>query len=256
MKIHCYIINTKNGTGDEKYMIKIGICDDHFQNMKVIKDFLQNLYQEKEGFLFYLYTPNEIRIDMEDKVFDCEILIMNTDYPECGQNGILLARQVNEYFPFCKIIYLTENEDAIRDVYETKHCYFVRWKDVKQILPLAMRKAVNMVKLDAPSKKLEVICDGHHVFFDRTDIIYIEKYGRIIKIVTKDHVYSCYETLAGIYKRLGAHMIRVHGGYVVNLAYITYLGVDCLEVRNGKVIPIGRTYDKEVRKAYQEYWKK
>ena len=51
-------------------------------------------------------------------------------------------------------------------------------------------------------------------------------------------------------------MIRVHGGYVVNLTYITYLGVETLEVQNGKTIPIGRTYDKEVRKVYHEYWKK
>lgn len=213
--------------GREQTM-KIGICDDRYEIRHKVKEILQETYTEEQGFLIHSYTPNEIKIDIEDMVFDCEILI----------------------------IYLTENENAIKDVYETNHCYFVRQKDADQVMELAMQKAVNMVKQDTARKSLEIICDGHHVFINRPDIIYIEKCGRTIKIVTRFREYTSYKSLAGIRKMLGDNMIRVHGGYVVNLTYITYLGVETLEVQNGKTIPIGRTYDKEVRKAYQEYWKK
>ena len=215
--------------------MKIGICDDRYEIRHKVKEIFQETYTEEQGFLIHSYTPNEIKIDIEDMVFDCEILIMNTDYPESGLRGVAIAKQINAAFPFCKIIYLTENENAIKD---------------------AMQKAVNMVKQDTARKSLEIICDGHHVFINRPDIIYIEKCGRTIKIVTRFREYTSYKSLAGIRKMLGDNMIRVHGGYVVNLTYITYLGVETLEVQNGKTIPIGRTYDKEVRKAYQEYWKK
>lgn len=241
--------------GREQTM-KIGICDDRYEIRHKVKEILQETYTEEQGFLIHSYTPNEIKIDIEDMVFDCEILIMNTDYPESGLRGVAIAKQINAAFPFCKIIYLTENENAIKDVYETNHCYFVRQKDADQVMELAMQKAVNMVKQDTARKSLEIICDGHHVFINRPDIIYIEKCGRTIKIVTRFREYTSYKSLAGIRKMLGDNMIRVHGGYVVNLTYITYLGVETLEVQNGKTIPIGRTYVKEVRKAYQEYWKK
>lgn len=237
-------------------MIKIGICDESYETRYEVMQILSKSYDEAQGIIFQSYTPNEIKIDIEDMVFDCEILIMNTLYPVSGLNGVILAKQLNAVYPFCKIIYLTEDENAIKDVYETKHCYFIRKKDAGQLLESAMQKAITLVKQDTNRKSLEVICEGHHVFINRPDIIYIEKCGRTINIVTRFREYICYESLAGICKLLGDNMVRVHGGYVVNLAYITYLGVENLEVQTGKVIPIGRTYDKDVRKAYQEYWKK
>lgn len=236
--------------------MKIGICDESYEVRCKVIQVLDNLYDATQGIIFQPYTPNEIKIDMEDMVFDCEILIMNTRYPNSGVDGVALAKQINGAFPFCKIIYLTEDENAIKDVYETNHCYFIRCKDAEQVLGLAMQKAIALVKQDTNRKSLEIICEGHHVFINRPDIIYIEKCGRTINIVTRYREYICYESLAGIGKLLGDNMIRVHGGYIVNLAYITYLGVETLEVQSGKIIPIGRTYDKDVRKAYQEYWKK
>lgn len=237
-------------------MIKTGICDESYEIRCQIRQILQTLYAEQQGFVFQLYTPNEIMLDIEDIVFDCEILIMNTTYPKSGLDGVALAKQINTTFPFCKIIYLTEDENAIKDVYETNHCYFIRRKDAGQVLGQAMQKAINLVKQETNQKSVEIICEGHHVFINLSDIIYIEKCGRTINIVTRFREYICYESLVGMLKLLGSNMVRVHGGFVVNLAYITYLGLEYLEVQNGKIIPIGRTFDKEVRKAYHEYWKK
>ena len=69
--------------GREQTM-KIGICDDRYEIRHKVKEILQETYTEEQGFLIHSYTPNEIKIDIEDMVFDCEILIMNTDYPESG----------------------------------------------------------------------------------------------------------------------------------------------------------------------------
>ncbi len=243
------------GRGRTREM-KIGICDECKDVKEQIRGYLQTIYAEELEYIYKFYTPAEIVLDIEEMTFECEILIMETEYPESGMNGVELAKQINEAFPACKIIYLTANENAIKDVYETNHCYFVRKKDAMQVLNHAIQKAITMVKKDTDQKSLEIICEGHHVFINKSDIIYIEKVGRTIKFVTYYREYSCYDSLSSIQKFFGDNVVRVHGGYAVNLAYITYLGVDRLEVRNGKVIPIGRTYDKEVRKAYQEYWKK
>lgn len=235
--------------------MKIGICDENHKNRYLIKKILQSIFEEEKEYLLHPYTPNEVLIDMEERQFDCEVLILNTEYRNSDMDGVTLAKRINEAFPFCKIIYLTENENAIKDVYETKHCYFVRQKDMEQVLPLAMQKAMNMLKQESDRKAIEIICEGHHVFINRADIIYIEKCGRTIHIVTNYREYICYESLSGIQKQLSSSMVRAHGGYIVNLAYITYLSVEHLEVQNGKIIPIGRTYDKNIRKCYQEYWK-
>ena len=59
--------------------MKIGICDDRYEIRHKVKEILQETYTEEQGFLIHSYTPNEIKIDIEDMVFDCEILIMNTE---------------------------------------------------------------------------------------------------------------------------------------------------------------------------------
>ena len=89
--------------GREQTM-KIGICDDRYEIRHKVKEILQETYTEEQGFLIHSYTPNEIKIDIEDMVFDCEILIMNTDYPESGLRGVAIAKQINAAFPFCKIL--------------------------------------------------------------------------------------------------------------------------------------------------------
>ena len=105
--------------------MKIGICDDRYEIRHKVKEILQETYTEEQGFLIHSYTPNEIKIDIEDMVFDCEILIMNTDYPESGLRGVAIAKQINAAFPFCKIIYLTEN--AIIAILSGKRMQIKSW---------------------------------------------------------------------------------------------------------------------------------
>lgn len=236
--------------------MKVGICDENIIIKRHLLETLQTIYSEDRSLVFHTYTPNEIAIDVEDMLFDCEILILNTDYPESGMDGIDLVLKINDAFPNCKIIYVSENENAIKDVYETNHCYYIRYKDIEQMMKPAIQKAIRLVQEDSQHSMLEVICEGHHVFINHEDIIYIEKYGRTINIVTSYREYICYNSLSGIQRNLACNMVRVHGGYVVNLAYVSYLGVEQMEMQNGKVIPIGRTYRKNVRDAYQNYWKK
>lgn len=83
--------------------MKIGICDDRYEIRHKVKEILQETYTEEQGFLIHSYTPNEIKIDIEDMVFDCEILIMNTDYPESGLRGVRLPSRSMQHFHFVRL---------------------------------------------------------------------------------------------------------------------------------------------------------
>ena len=49
--------------------MKIGICDDRYEIRHKVKEILQETYTEEQGFLIHSYTPNEIKIDIEDMVY-------------------------------------------------------------------------------------------------------------------------------------------------------------------------------------------
>ena len=73
--------------GREQTM-KIGICDDRYEIRHKVKEILQETYTEEQGFLIHSYTPNEIKIDIEDMVFDCEILIKLIYYFTFQRKGV------------------------------------------------------------------------------------------------------------------------------------------------------------------------
>lgn len=235
--------------------MKIGICNENLSMRTAIKELLLRLLEGENAYTICMYTSNEIQIDLKDGCFDCAIILLNTEYPKGNIDGVTLAKKINQAYPFCKIIYVSENENAIKEIYETKHCYFVRRKDMQQVLPQALQKARTMIAYELEHTTFEIICEGHPVYIKHSDLLYIEKCGRLTKIVTRYREYSCYKSLISIQHQLEHILVRVHGGYLVNLTFITYLGIDFVELQNGIRIPLGRTYDKNVRKRYLEYWK-
>jgi DNA-binding LytR/AlgR family response regulator len=175
-------------------------------------------------------------------------------YKTLDFTGIDLARKVNDSFPFCRIIYLTNNLEYAPLVYETNHCYLVLQSDMHTTLRPAIMKAIDIHKHDLKADALEVKSGGHRNFINRKDILYIERENRKIKIVTESRSYSCYLSLKELLSKLGDNMIRTHGGYAVNMEYITFFGKDYIELKSEIKIPVGRTYEADARRAYLDFW--
>ncbi|UCE20548.1 MAG: response regulator transcription factor [Gemmatimonadota bacterium] len=128
-------------------------------------------------------------------------------------------------------------------------------------------KAVNKVserveqKKDLQEERNSEVHDGfiflradkieHKVMF--SEIRYIEGCGNFVKVYTANKMIMVSETMSNIQERLPENLfIRVHKSYVVSITRM-----DCIEsnmIRIGeKVIPIGKTYKREVERAISKY---
>lgn len=58
------------------------------------------------------------------------------------------------------------------------------------------------------------------------------------------------EEIPEIYKHC---FVQCYRSFIVNLAYVNSIGKDMLKLYNDEEIPIGETYAKEVKAAFQEY---
>lgn len=235
--------------------MRIGICDDVKMEMKKAEEFLKKdkiLNIDKD--IITLYSPEDVLSDLEEQTFRCDIMIMDIEFEREGFNGITLSKKINEQMPGCQIIYLTNILEFAPEVYETEHCYFVLKKNMEIMLPQAVVKAKRILEKLLKQAAIEVVSEGHTVFIMQKDILYVERQERKIIIYTQKRNYVSYMSLSVFLKYVDDDIMRCHGGYIVNLSHIIYLGSEYITLDNGVEIPIGKTYRDKLRQKYLIYW--
>ncbi|WP_199118083.1 LytTR family DNA-binding domain-containing protein [Pedobacter sp. ASV28] len=79
------------------------------------------------------------------------------------------------------------------------------------------------------------------------DILYVEGCKDYVKIVTEQKVHIIYHTLKGILERLNPEVfIQAHRSYLINKMQVVRLSHDHLILSNQTLIPIGKSYKKEL----------
>ena len=79
------------------------------------------------------------------------------------------------------------------------------------------------------------------------DIYYFNSVGRIIQIKMRDGMKKFYGQLKDVYNRLPGSFYMIHQSYIVNSKYIYRYSYDSIELKNGEVLTISRTYRNAMR---------
>lgn len=249
--------------------MKIAICDDETYIREAVKrlleeeekTFVQRISAQKsytkayeqESCDVFMFTPEELWKALKED-FEYDVMILDIELHYNDMTGIDMAKKINQQAPLCRIIYLTNFIEYAQDVYETKHCYFVLKKDMDVKLPLALEKAWKSRTGDKAYKMLEFAYKGRKTCINSESILYIERYNRATKIITANQTYTIYDSLIQLQHKLKGNFVRVHGGFIVNLAKTACLRNDEIVMENQSVVPIGRNYKMAAKKAYMEYW--
>ncbi len=243
--------------------MNIGICG----NEASIKKGIINSDNQNIGIVnFVSYTPESLILDVEEGFFNCSILFIDITLEEFAKEhdvhnitGIDIADKVNKRFPQCQIIYISDGKIYDERVYETTHVFLMLRDNIEKRMSKALSLAFEKMKNVMDKDVVEIISEGSKVFIHRDQITYIEREDRQIKVVTPNKVYPCYDSIKSILEKLDNRMTRIHGGGIVHLGYVKYFGKGKIELSYEgieKVMPVGRSYQKSVKEAYYNYWKK
>lgn len=235
--------------------MKILICDDDIKDAIKNKELIESIEKYSE-YEVLLTTPNEMRISIDEKLLDCEIVIMDILFDNLDYDGISLSKLLNKNYPQCQIIYITQNLSYASDVYETNHCYFVVKENSKLTLPRAIDKAISQFEDSSKYEILDILSQGQHVFIKQCDILYIARIRRTVEIHTADSTYTTNESLSQLKDLLSSSFVRCHGGYIVNMEKVTSFSSSELVISSDIEIPIGRSYKKEFEINFLKYWSK
>lgn len=251
----------------------IAICDDENKECEHIKEYVMMYSTTKKlDADIHIYTPKEFEnliFRMEksyneeknnlEKDFDSipDIVIMDIEFTDVDFDGISLAKRLNNTCRNTQIIYLTHILEFAPEVYDTEHCYFVMKNNMDVMLCRALDKARAIYDSIKKQRPLEIMSEGHKIYISQDDICYIEKRQRQTIVHTITSEYSCYDSITALVKKLPENVIRCHGGYLVNLSHVTYLGGEKITLDDSEIdIPIGKTYKEQTKQAYLKYWMK
>ena len=217
-------------------MLTIAIVDDNDFDLeecdRVLQSYAQKREQQIQTRLFHSEKP--LFSQDPDWIPDCVFLDIVTD--DDNPRGIETGRKINERWPYCQIVYLTDYIMYASDVYRTRHTYFVTKQDFTR-------------KVD---EVFAIIEESHRNRNRRISFRTVDR--RTISLYTKDiqqQEYVITESLADLQRNeLGSMFCRCHNSFMVNLAYVRELDGDSFVLRNNMRIPISRRYKQEAREQF------
>lgn len=228
--------------------MNIFICDDDINVLNSISTILKdNLSNESNVYTYSDYK--KLVNDLHNKKID--ILIMDIVLDD--ELGVNIVKDNARYLKDTQVIYITGYDDYIEDCFETNLIYILRKPINSKRLLQAVNKACNnlrdvnksiIVKIGKDNKKINI-----------KDINYIESEGRLIKFNLDREVIAVYGKISDVEEELGLLFVRVHKSYLVNMDRIVNYTIDKVELNNGKVLPISRTYTKSCKDIIFNYLK-
>lgn len=231
--------------------LKIYICDNNPLHMQYANKWITCYLKQKPSVHFQCFEllPEELDELLFQRAFSADIIVLDIQMQQ--KNGIELAEQINQASLRCQIIFLTAYIDYATMVYETKHIYFVLKTQMEQMLPRAIDKALEVLKVEEPC--LSFSLPALDVRIPLGKIFYLEKNQHHTLIRTEIKDFTVPKSLRELAPLLDSGFLRCHGSYIVNLRRVSQYSSTRFVLDNGMNVPIGRTFQGISRNTYWDY---
>ena len=238
--------------------MKIGICDSNIlDRSKYLALFRQIAKKHGIEAEFVLYSNCEqVLFLFEDKDF-VDVLFTDIQMPQLS--GLDMARELRAKGYKGEIVLLTylDNKQYLLSGYDVNSLHYI----IKDETPEEKIEEIFLKAKEAADKHNEeyilFTVGNQWVNIPIRSIKYFETFKRIVTVHYYEQSFEFYcSSFESLEKQLsGTGFIRTHRSYLVALREIENFSFHTLTIRNGKSIPVGRTYYPEIRKALAEHYK-
>ncbi|CAL2086228.1 LytTR family DNA-binding domain-containing protein [Tenacibaculum sp. 190524A05c] len=236
-KIRCLIADDEpiarqiieNYIKDIPYLELVTTCKNAFEVMEVLQ-------KEQIDLLFLdINMPKFSGISLLKSLSKKPEVIITTAYPEYAIEGFELA--VTDYLlkPFSLERFL----QAIVKVQQK-----LKTTPVSNTQPIIVNK-------ENEANSLFVKSDKKIIKLNFDEIYYVEAYGNYIKIYT-DTMILTPQTLTEFLTKLPNNFLRVHKSFAINFNHLKLIDGNQVRLGNDKIVPVGKSYRKELIKQIEE----
>ena len=233
-------------------MYKIAICDDERKILEDIHSKIKAALKKKEIPAEYLCLEDSrdlMKVLEETKI---DVLFLDIDMPYFS--GMDIAAHMNEKGLKTILIFVTSHDTLVYQTFAYRPFGFIR----KTHMDEELDELAERIKKELLDRKEELTIEkGLELTRIRIrDIVYIESEGNYLNFHMGNDLIKVRETMGNMETGLAPKgFVRCHKGYLINGDYIEKLKSTEVELKYEKevfVIPVGRSYEKEVRKRVFE----
>lgn len=230
--------------------IQAGICDDEPAWRGRAEDILRS-YAKRTGMEMEIvcFADREDLLDWDEEALD--VLFMDIELEK--DNGITVARIINEKWSHCQIVYLTNYLYYATEIYDTRHIFYMLKEQFEQRIDKMFEKVLH--ELRQPQKHLIFsVIGGTKLVLAPEEIYYFERIRRVTAIATVNGRYEVWDKLDEIGKMLPAlDFVRCHNSYIVYLPAIKELSKNVFYMKDGTEIIVSRSYAKKVKEEFSRW---
>ena len=228
--------------------MKIAVCDDENKIVEEITSFIKKDFPSSEVSAYsdgesFLASPEERP----------EVLLLDIDMP--GISGMEVAATLTREKVQTLIVFVTAHDELVYDSFKYHPFAFVRKKFLEKELKTVLTDCEK--QLVSRNKNFVFQNASKLVTLAQSDILYFEGQANYLAIHTISDEYKMRSTMTGVEKELeDSDFLRIHKGFLVNLEHIRVLKTEELELDNGTVLPIGKSYSEAAKKSILRYMRR
>lgn len=231
--------------------MRAAICDDNLIFLEEMKSRLEKKNVIKDVKIFS--SPLELLLQInEGIIFD--LVFMDLDWgSDEKKNGFQWGEELCQIVPDLSIIFITGYNDRFAQHVLLSNVNLIGYitKPVNdEILDQYLQKAKESRK---EPQYLMLSKQGGRISVLLDDIIHIESHDHKVCVYTEKECHTIYEKLSEVEKRLTNEFVQCHKSFVVNMNWISSLEGKKIILRNGKEIPVSRTYNNKVRDTFFDF---
>ena len=234
-------------------MYRVAICDDENEILNDISKRIKACFEEKNISAEYvcMNDPRKLMECLQTEKVD--VLFLDIDMPYFS--GMDIAGFVNENGLQTMLVFVTSHDALVYQTFAYRPFGFIR----KTHIADEIGELSDRIKKELLDRKQELVIEkGQELIrIPIQDIIYIESEGNYLNIFEKNTTHRVRETMRNMENELsGKGFIRCHKGYLIHVEYIEKFRSSEVEMRWGQehtVIPVGRSYEKDVKKKILEW---
>ncbi|SFA71783.1 DNA-binding response regulator, LytR/AlgR family [Acetitomaculum ruminis DSM 5522] len=236
-------------------MYNIGICDDQIicaetfeiSVMKIMKSF------DIEYRTFIYTSSNEMIADLKSGKTTLDILFLDIIMNKEDHNGVETANIIRKFNDDLTIVFVSSTDEFTLEGYSVRALQYL-------LKPVNEEKLHDLLEYDLRDRISENTTSKNYIYFkvkestrkvNYKDIVYIETYGRGIKVVLKnDDFISSYKISQVLEMLTPTFFIQCHQSYIVNTNYISEIKHLEIITNTEDSIPVSRSHWKEVKQIF------
>lgn len=228
--------------------MNIAVCEDDSSQRENIREICDSFFSGKgQEYQYMEYADGAALLGAEYTGID--LLFLDIELGG-APDGIMVMNELEKTDAVRKIIFISSHSEAVWDSFGWKTLGFVRKpfqsSEIIRWLEVVRQELYAHREFEFHTEKGTQL-----VACNRIEALLAE--GNYVRVVTTEDCFFASGTLKHWMEKLeGTDIVQIHKSYAVNLEFVTAIHAE-IETKTGNQYPVGRTFRKNVIRAYQEF---